>query len=401
MNLRVVLAAAFLVTLGAANAFAAKIARVDAESAELREGPGRKYRVLGSVVKGDYLTTSNQEIDGYYKVRAENGTVGWVSVESLDFRTEESQSAPSGGPSATPSPALAAVPPAVPPATTPPNGFATAPPTAPLAPDPSPSVAPGDLPIDPAEASLPDEPPSPPVPPAPSPAAPSAPPAPPGDSTSVTANPEEASEYLPEDEPEVIPVKIERPWRVRTFGGMNFFSPTEINQLLSVDLSNGIGIGFEGHYFISGRVAVVARVERIGQSAVTSSQIDISSFPLMAGVLYRFSDNEKTSLAFTLMEGFGFQTQVAGQVSAAALPNRTALASDSFSTYARFDYTVEIIRGVSIFGEAGYRLLKTASLVPGNPAVTGSAIFQKNGSFVPVSIDLSGPVVGAGIEFRL
>jgi N-acetylmuramoyl-L-alanine amidase len=61
-------------------ASAAKQAKILGDSVRLRQGPGTSYDVLGSVNKGDGITVLASE-SGWVRVRTENGTVGWLSVQ--------------------------------------------------------------------------------------------------------------------------------------------------------------------------------------------------------------------------------------------------------------------------------------------------------------------------------
>jgi uncharacterized protein YgiM (DUF1202 family) len=77
---------ALLFGAGAEPALAARGATVDVEGVELREGPGRKFRVVGRVPKGTPVAASNYPTEGFYKVRTSRNEVGWVPADSLILR---------------------------------------------------------------------------------------------------------------------------------------------------------------------------------------------------------------------------------------------------------------------------------------------------------------------------
>jgi opacity protein-like surface antigen len=64
-------------------AYAARGAVVDVEAVELREGPGTSYKTVETLARGASVTASNQPTEGYYKVRAASGAIGFVQADTL------------------------------------------------------------------------------------------------------------------------------------------------------------------------------------------------------------------------------------------------------------------------------------------------------------------------------
>jgi hypothetical protein len=86
VKLRLVAVLALLqagIMIGGQHASAARSAVVDSDKAELREGPGEKFKVVDKLPKGTPLAASNQSIEGYFKVRTASGAIGFVSADAL------------------------------------------------------------------------------------------------------------------------------------------------------------------------------------------------------------------------------------------------------------------------------------------------------------------------------
>ncbi len=64
---------------------AARPATIDLDVVEVREGPSEKYKILFTLQKGVALAAANVPIEGYYKVRAADGRIGWVPADTLVF----------------------------------------------------------------------------------------------------------------------------------------------------------------------------------------------------------------------------------------------------------------------------------------------------------------------------
>jgi hypothetical protein len=65
-------------SLSAAGAQAAQWARVIDDQVDFYDGPTRKHHSLRKLSKGTMLQASNYPTEGYYKVRLQDGTIGWI-----------------------------------------------------------------------------------------------------------------------------------------------------------------------------------------------------------------------------------------------------------------------------------------------------------------------------------
>ena len=77
------LGAFLLVGLFLHNAQAAQWARVTVDSVVVYDGPTKKHRVQRSAKRGMVMQASNYPTEGYYKVRLQDGTVGWIIGSAL------------------------------------------------------------------------------------------------------------------------------------------------------------------------------------------------------------------------------------------------------------------------------------------------------------------------------
>lgn len=69
--------------LGSVTALAARAGRVDIDDTPLYEGPGKGYRLIEKLPKRTPIAASNLPIEGFFKIRTPQGTVGWASGDAL------------------------------------------------------------------------------------------------------------------------------------------------------------------------------------------------------------------------------------------------------------------------------------------------------------------------------
>ncbi|OFZ22379.1 MAG: hypothetical protein A2X94_00075 [Bdellovibrionales bacterium GWB1_55_8] len=75
--------AVFVAFAAAGSAQAARIAQVEVDQAEARQGPGTTSQVLFRLKKGAWVYSSNLPTEGYFKVRSREGGVGWVPTDAI------------------------------------------------------------------------------------------------------------------------------------------------------------------------------------------------------------------------------------------------------------------------------------------------------------------------------
>ena len=360
------------------SAFAAKLGTIEGDSAPLRGSPSEKGAVIEQLSKGSVLTISNLPVNGFFKVRTGDGKIGFVPAESV--REEGAPPRHVDVP-----PPAEAVPETAPPVAAPeaPPAAATNAPEATSAADAPP----------PALETPPTE--SPPTPEAP-PAVPAASPvtksparssAPVGSARSTTKAPPPPKTQEYGDGGNVLAL----------LGGYTLFaSAGDLNTLIGSSVfTGGLHVGLQYTDWLNANIAFTARVEEmIVSSSNATYAFSASSTPIMVGIRIPLSEVWGASI----LTGYAVNTSVSALLTGAAGPNTTTITSGGFTQLLTLDLRLAVSHSWWFLGELGYRLLKTASVAP-TQAVNGSSIFQSGGSFVPVDIDLSGPMASIGLAY--
>lgn len=291
---------------------AAKPGHIEGPSVvELRDGPGPGFRSVGKLSPGAAVAASNVPVQGYYKVRASDGRIGFVSETSLSF-----ESAAETG---------------------------------------------EDL-----DAEV-----------------------------QATKSPSRSEPRVPGRHYSII--------SLRALAGGAFFRPQALSELLNTtDLNTGVYLGGELVFSISRRLNFVARVEQLRKSAslaeVSSGdafQFELRSQPMMVGLELRFDPSRQYFWSISAMGGLALSTSLTS--TPLGLDSPTVLTDHAFTGLGKVTLGYLLFGGrVSIFAEGGYRVLRTKEIIP---TVVGEKadIFRKNAAFVPVVLDLGGPIAGAGI----
>lgn len=196
--------------------------------------------------------------------------------------------------------------------------------------------------------------------------------------------------------------------RLRALGGLNLFSVSEVNSLFSFDgMKNGIHYGGEIVLLFQSDLSILLRVEQVVKNVVATDtqtsktfQLDLNSTPAMLGIELDVNKEGRLTTQFAVMAGLALHTNLTSTALNITEPNTTELEDHAFTGLAKVNLNWQFTKTVGIFGEAGYRLLKTKSVYPGR-AGNGSDIFAVSGAFVPLAFDLSGMVVGGGIVINL
>jgi hypothetical protein len=320
MNAKRVFWAGLLISLVTAplSAFAARNARIDADVAEVREGPGAGYNASFKLKKGSPVVVSNVPTEGYYKARTANGMIGWIAAEALIVAEAEPET-------------------------------------------PSPDA---------------DEP--------------------------KKKEPPKKKLLDPDEDPFTAARRKGRHVQVRGFGGMNFYNSADANALLKFDgLKNGYGYGGELGIRLYKDFWLVGRGERLfkaltGSDTKTNASYKFSfdSIPLTGGFQLGLFDEDGITGAMVLLGGMGTKTQLSCTDAAG---NVVVLGGGNYLTgIAKLNIGFELSRVFGIFAEAGYRYLKTPAVIPGVDNDAGT-IFKSNGSFVPISLDMSGFMASGGV----
>jgi hypothetical protein len=203
-------------------------------------------------------------------------------------------------------------------------------------------------------------------------------------------------------------------WEAKIFTGLNFWSPSDINNLVgSTALNMGTGFGGEIGYAVNSRLNIVLRIEHLsktttgtdtstpvgGGAAVSNNiELDYSATPVMVGADYNLLPGNLISLDGSALIGLASPTLN-------SIINSAPDASFSGSSPAlliKVDLNWLVSDSFWLFGELGYRYLKTKQVV----SSSYSTNFLASGTSspftaIPIALDMSGPVfnIGARLNF--
>ena len=97
---------------GFESSHAARVARVEKQDgstdAVIFELPSVQAPTVGKIKRGKFVSASNQPTQGFYKVRTQDGRIGWISDQDLSFPPPPAavpSPAPLASPDSAPSPA--------------------------------------------------------------------------------------------------------------------------------------------------------------------------------------------------------------------------------------------------------------------------------------------------------
>jgi hypothetical protein len=215
------------------------------------------------------------------------------------------------------------------------------------------------------------------------------PPAPVPMPTSIQVRPDKPAPLLP-------------PITLSIFGGGDFISFNEVNALVGTNLFDSTAyFGGEFRYPVSSRFSLLLRAEKMwAGSSVGAAAFSLGSLPIMAGLDFHSPHQRKFRFHVSVLAGPALNTNLTETASSLPTPNVTQFSSAPMSEMLRLSLEYPLTRTVGIFGEAGYRFLKTSSLMP-SPVGSGGTVFQSNGQYQAVPLNLSGPFVGGGFVFVL
>lgn len=209
----------------------------------------------------------------------------------------------------------------------------------------------------------------------------------------------------------VVRPERDRKWFVRGLGGFDFFRPDDINSLFDFDdLNTGRTLGGEVGVFISERVALGFRTEAIAKDVVAKERnsglffnLALRSYPVMGGMDFYFMKLPAMRVSMGVFGGIAFGTSFSSEATALVEPNTVVLQRNPFTSLIRLNVTRPLGRIISVFGEVGYRYLRTEEIdtTQARDIQGGTQIYAKDGTFRNRVIDLSGAVlaVGVGIHF--
>jgi hypothetical protein len=201
-------------------------------------------------------------------------------------------------------------------------------------------------------------------------------------------------------------------WEAKIFTGLNFWSPSDINTVVgTTSMNTGTGFGAEIGYAVNPRLNIVLRIEHLSKtttgtdisvvnnvSTTNNIELDYSATPVMVGADYTLLPGNLISLDGSALIGLASPTFN-------SIVNSAPDASFSGSSPAlliKVDLNWLVSDSFWLFGELGYRYLKTKQLVSSSYATN----FLESGTGpsytpIPIALDMSGPVfnIGARLNF--
>lgn len=200
--------------------------------------------------------------------------------------------------------------------------------------------------------------------------------------------------------------------RVTLLGGLGLFNSKELGTLTGFgDISNGVHFGGEFHYMFNEKIGAIFRAEYIVKSisALNSDtsdtqNLDVKSLPVMLGVGYTLKAGD-LSFRFSALGGLALSTSVEAQTidgtTGEASGEATKYSTSTMTFMGKVDVDYYASSTVSVFIEAGYRMLKTADLTEPTSSGGSNSLFQDGtGAYTAFPINLTGLVVGGGLAIH-
>jgi hypothetical protein len=193
--------------------------------------------------------------------------------------------------------------------------------------------------------------------------------------------------------------KLDQYFKVGVFGGLALFPANGIiNQLGNI--GPGYSMGAEMGYFVKAGVLILIRVEQIFKNQFVydtisrdNIQLTVKSFPLEIGCQVNLLNWAPFSLYATALGGVANKTTVVStsEITPTVLSNIQNLSSNNVTALGKLDIYWMLSRHLSVFGELGYRYLKSSQFTP---VIENGSIFTQS-----FQLNLSGTVLGLGMSY--
>jgi hypothetical protein len=201
---------------------------------------------------------------------------------------------------------------------------------------------------------------------------------------------------------------------VKGFAGADFWSPSDIDNLLNSSVFNGgTGLGFELGYVLSDDITLVLRVEHLSKSTtgtdtnnntnpvVTSTiTMNYTATPIMVGLDYRLFQWDGWSLEGSGLLGLASPNYTGDVVTGTTDSGPTVFTGSAFTLLIKADLNWEFSDSFWLYAEAGYRSLKTGEVT----TTPTSNFFITQGSTSTtqsLTLDMSGPILDIGVRLNL
>ena len=300
----------FLLGSGTGSAWAAKMARVQSDQAPVLQAPRKDAREIRKLGTGTMVVSGNLPVEGFYKVRLSDSTIGWIAAENIQqldtvrITPEEAAAAKlAGEPVAGASPT--------------PTGF---------------------------------------------------------------TNPDRAL-------------------LIRLGGGGSIFSPTELDAVFGLSTTHlGLGITGEVGFRFTPRISALLRLEYLTESLVALDQnsrktygLTLTGLPVLVGPEFTVTKpKSKWAVRLGAFGGLSVLTGFSSTSLSEVAPNVTTIRGTTLALHGRVLVEYPVYRDWNLAADLGYRLIKTARLVPVETG-NGSELFTTAGVANPIATSLSGP----------
>lgn len=193
-----------------------------------------------------------------------------------------------------------------------------------------------------------------------------------------------------------------RRFAITALANYDLYAPSDLNNLINAnDFNNGLTLGLEFQYFLSPEVAIGLRGEYLSKAVLGSDsttgnnfQFDIKSISITAGAEYFFLRKRNFTLGVGGYAGVAPSSFTSTDTSITNQANVTEISGTALTVLGVVEGSYEFNDIVAATVEAGYRYLDTSKLQPSTTGA-GSEIFVNSAGY---SINLSGPIIGAGIR---
>ena len=186
------------------------------------------------------------------------------------------------------------------------------------------------------------------------------------------------------------------PWSVgiRATGNLNMYSLSGV--IVNQTLSSGIGLGGSFLLHLGSSVSVVGRVESVSKgytladSKNTQYLVLASSIPVMGGLEFSLWRTSAIEIDLALLGGMGMNTSLGIDTGSGTSEVNSTVTTSALAGLISLGVQLRVSDAISLFAEAGYRYLKSASVQGDSSDFPGFV----NSAF---EINMSGPFGGAGI----
>lgn len=203
------------------------------------------------------------------------------------------------------------------------------------------------------------------------------------------------------------PASRESAWNFRVFSGLDFWSPTDITNLVgSTSLQGGGGYGAQLNLSLSSSVSAAVRIEKLSKSSTgpfgsDTVTVQLESLPVTLGLEGTILHSRFLSWSIAAHAGAALSTSASETDTTQPTPNVTTLSTTALTALFSTNLNWQFSKPFWIYLEPGYRYLKTGQSIPSTQGSgTSGALFQVNGQYVPISINLSGAFVNLGLRIN-